>query len=107
MGWAVGAARLMEQMAALPPGGRDDLAPGFVVSAAVLRHLQADSAAAGGVVAGRVAGCPPPGGVRPVGRALPRSAAEVGAHRLTGGAWSRSTAWAAGAGRAPVATPAR
>lgn len=40
--WAVGAARLMEQMAARPPGGPDDLAPGFVVSAAVLRHLQAD-----------------------------------------------------------------
>ena len=27
---------------ALPPTGPDDLAPGFVLSAAVLRHLQAD-----------------------------------------------------------------
>ena len=29
-------------MAGLPPTGPDDLAPGFVLSAAVLRHLQAD-----------------------------------------------------------------
>ncbi len=41
-GWTRGAARLREQLAALPPAGPDDLARGFVVSAAVLRHLQAD-----------------------------------------------------------------
>jgi phenylacetic acid degradation operon negative regulatory protein len=40
--WARGAARLQEQMEALPPTGPEDLAPGFVLSAAVLRHLQAD-----------------------------------------------------------------
>ncbi len=40
--WAGEATRLVEQMAALPPTGPGDLAPGFVLSAAVLRHLQAD-----------------------------------------------------------------
>jgi phenylacetic acid degradation operon negative regulatory protein len=40
--WARGAGRLQEQMDALPPTDPDDLAPGFVLSAAVLRHLQAD-----------------------------------------------------------------
>jgi phenylacetic acid degradation operon negative regulatory protein len=40
--WAGSAAALQRQMAALPPSGPDDLAPGFVLSAAVLRHLQAD-----------------------------------------------------------------
>ena len=29
-------------MSTLPPEGPDDLAPGFVLSASVLRHLQAD-----------------------------------------------------------------
>jgi phenylacetic acid degradation operon negative regulatory protein len=41
-GWARGAADLSEQMGSLTPIGPDDLAPGFVLSAAVLRHLQAD-----------------------------------------------------------------
>jgi phenylacetic acid degradation operon negative regulatory protein len=41
-GWAGVAAGLQEQMAALPPTGPGDLAPGFVLSATVLRHLQAD-----------------------------------------------------------------
>jgi phenylacetic acid degradation operon negative regulatory protein len=41
-GWSDGARRLLHQMAQLPPGGPDDLAPGFELSAAVLRHLQAD-----------------------------------------------------------------
>jgi phenylacetic acid degradation operon negative regulatory protein len=40
--WAGETAGLMGQMAALPPTGPEDLAPGFVLSAAVLRHLQAD-----------------------------------------------------------------
>jgi phenylacetic acid degradation operon negative regulatory protein len=41
-GWARAATRLGEQMEALTPTGPADLAPGFVLSAAVLRHLQAD-----------------------------------------------------------------
>jgi phenylacetic acid degradation operon negative regulatory protein len=41
-GWARGAAVLQDRMAALRPAGPDDLAPGFVLSASVLRHLQAD-----------------------------------------------------------------
>jgi phenylacetic acid degradation operon negative regulatory protein len=40
--WAARAAELLEELAARPPGGPDDLAPGFELSAAVLRHLQAD-----------------------------------------------------------------
>jgi phenylacetic acid degradation operon negative regulatory protein len=41
-GWTRRAAELADQMDSLPPTGPDDLAPGFVLSAAVLRHLQAD-----------------------------------------------------------------
>ena len=42
-GWTRGAARADgRRLAALPPTGPDDLAPGFELSAAVLRHLQAD-----------------------------------------------------------------
>jgi phenylacetic acid degradation operon negative regulatory protein len=41
-GWAEVASGLRERMAALPPTGPEDLAPGFVLSAAVLRQLQAD-----------------------------------------------------------------
>jgi len=41
-GWAGGAARLHRRMEAMPPTGPGDLAPGFVLSASVLRHLQAD-----------------------------------------------------------------
>jgi len=41
-GWMEEAGRLSGQMGALAPAGTDDLAPGFVLSAAVLRHLQAD-----------------------------------------------------------------
>jgi phenylacetic acid degradation operon negative regulatory protein len=41
-GWAGRAHELLARMAALPPDGPDALAPGFVLSAAVLRHLQAD-----------------------------------------------------------------
>lgn len=41
-GWAAGARGLMEEMAAAPTESAGDLAPGFVLSAAVLRHLQAD-----------------------------------------------------------------
>jgi phenylacetic acid degradation operon negative regulatory protein len=41
-GWVRGAVELADQMGSLPPTGPDDLAPGFVLSAAVLRHLQAD-----------------------------------------------------------------
>jgi phenylacetic acid degradation operon negative regulatory protein len=41
-GWPRVAEGLQAGMAALPPTGPDDLAPGFVLSAAVLRHLQAD-----------------------------------------------------------------
>ncbi len=41
-GWARSATDLQERMVALPPTGPDDLAPGFVLSADVLRHLQAD-----------------------------------------------------------------
>ncbi len=41
-GWADRAAELLQSMSTLPPEGPDDLAPGFVLSASVLRHLQAD-----------------------------------------------------------------
>ncbi len=40
--WARGADRLEEAMHALPPTTPEMLAPGFVLSAEVLRHLQAD-----------------------------------------------------------------
>ena len=40
--WADRADRLLEEMAALPPEQPQALAPGFELSAAVLRHLQAD-----------------------------------------------------------------
>ncbi len=40
--WAAKAAGLRRQMDGSDPSGPDDLAPGFVLSAAVLRHLQAD-----------------------------------------------------------------
>jgi phenylacetic acid degradation operon negative regulatory protein len=41
-GWAKRARQLLADMAARPTRRPDDLAPGFVLSAAVLRHLQAD-----------------------------------------------------------------
>ena len=41
-GWATGAEGLRRRMEGLPPTGPADLAPGFVLSASVLRHLQAD-----------------------------------------------------------------
>jgi len=41
-GWARSAGVLADRMAARPTRGPDDLAPGFTLSAAVLRHLQAD-----------------------------------------------------------------
>ena len=41
-GWAAGAERLRQRLATLPPVGDDMLAPGFVLSASVLRHFQAD-----------------------------------------------------------------
>ncbi|HEY1282659.1 MAG TPA: PaaX family transcriptional regulator C-terminal domain-containing protein [Acidimicrobiales bacterium] len=41
-GWALGAERLRHRLAALAPVGDDMLAPGFVLSASVLRHFQAD-----------------------------------------------------------------
>jgi phenylacetic acid degradation operon negative regulatory protein len=40
--WSTRADRLLHEMAALPPEEPQALAPGFVLSAAVLRHLQAD-----------------------------------------------------------------
>lgn len=40
--WATGARRLIGAMAAAPPVAAEDLAAGFVLSASVLRHLQAD-----------------------------------------------------------------
>ena len=40
--WADGADGLRQRMGSLHPSGPDDLAPGFVLSAAVLRHLQSD-----------------------------------------------------------------
>jgi phenylacetic acid degradation operon negative regulatory protein len=40
--WAVRALELLAEMAARPPHDAGDLAPGFTLSAAVLRHLQAD-----------------------------------------------------------------
>jgi phenylacetic acid degradation operon negative regulatory protein len=40
--WAARAEHLVRQLDALPPALPSDLAPGFVLSAAVLRHLQAD-----------------------------------------------------------------
>jgi len=40
--WAAGAERLRQRLAALPATGDDMLAPGFVLSASVLRHFQAD-----------------------------------------------------------------
>jgi len=41
-GWSVGAEDLLASLGALVPEGPDALAPGFELSAAVLRHLQAD-----------------------------------------------------------------
>ena len=41
-GWAVRARALRAALDAGPTGGPEDLAPGFALSAAVLRHLQAD-----------------------------------------------------------------
>jgi phenylacetic acid degradation operon negative regulatory protein len=41
-GWAADADALAHRMAIHPTRGPDDLAPGFTLSAAVLRHLQAD-----------------------------------------------------------------
>jgi phenylacetic acid degradation operon negative regulatory protein len=41
-GWADEARRLLECLGALEPVGPEQLAPGFVLSASVLRHLQAD-----------------------------------------------------------------
>jgi phenylacetic acid degradation operon negative regulatory protein len=40
--WAGRAGELLDRLHALAPDGPDALAPGFVLSAAVLRHLQAD-----------------------------------------------------------------
>jgi phenylacetic acid degradation operon negative regulatory protein len=40
--WATRAGELLAALAARAPSGPEDLAPGFVLSAAVLRHLQAD-----------------------------------------------------------------
>jgi phenylacetic acid degradation operon negative regulatory protein len=41
-GWAQRARDMAGRLEELPPTGPDDLAPGFELSAAVLRHLQAD-----------------------------------------------------------------
>ena len=41
-GWARRAEVLLGDLDTLPPASPADLAPGFVLSAAVLRHLQAD-----------------------------------------------------------------
>ena len=41
-GWARHARKLLAALDALPPDGPEALAPGFMQSAAVLRHLQAD-----------------------------------------------------------------
>lgn len=41
-GWAAGARDLLGRLATVRPEGSAALAPGFVLSAAVLRHLQAD-----------------------------------------------------------------
>jgi len=41
-GWATEARRLLGRLDEFEPAGPTDLAPGFVLSAAVLRHLQAD-----------------------------------------------------------------
>jgi phenylacetic acid degradation operon negative regulatory protein len=41
-GWAVEATSLLRELRALPVDGTDALAPGFVLSAAVLRHLASD-----------------------------------------------------------------
>jgi phenylacetic acid degradation operon negative regulatory protein len=40
--WARHADELLDELRALVPDGPEALAPGFVLSAAVLRHLQAD-----------------------------------------------------------------
>jgi phenylacetic acid degradation operon negative regulatory protein len=40
--WSAEARRLIDRLAMLPPDGPDALAPGFILSAAVLRHLQGD-----------------------------------------------------------------
>ena len=41
-GWSLRARSLVTELHASPTRGPDDLAPGFMLSAAVLRHLQAD-----------------------------------------------------------------
>jgi phenylacetic acid degradation operon negative regulatory protein len=40
--WSGEARHLIDRLAMLPPDGPDALAPGFILSAAVLRHLQGD-----------------------------------------------------------------
>jgi phenylacetic acid degradation operon negative regulatory protein len=42
VGWCAGDEELLAELHALVPEGPDVLAPGFELSAAVLRHLQAD-----------------------------------------------------------------
>lgn len=51
--WAARARDLLGQLDALPPRHRSDLAPGFVLSAAVLRHLQSDPLLPDELVPGR------------------------------------------------------
>ena len=58
----------------LDPRGPADLAPGFELSAAVLRHLLADPLLPDGAAAGRVAGSRPASGLRPLGPAVPAGA---------------------------------
>lgn len=49
-GWAARSRRLLAEMAARPTTGPEGLAPGFVLSAAVLRQLQADPLLPDGLV---------------------------------------------------------
>lgn len=48
--WSAVATGLLDELASVRPSGPDDLADGFVLSAAVLRHLQADPLLPGGLL---------------------------------------------------------
>ena len=75
--WSQRARDLLRRPRALAPDRPDALAPGFELSAAVLRHLQADPLLPAELLPAGVAGRAPPLGLRRVGRPLPRHAAGV------------------------------
>ena len=84
--WADRADQLLEEMAALTPDRAEALAPGFELSAAVLRHLQADPLLPGELLPAGLARRAPAGRLRPLGRPLPDHVARL-EPGLTQAAW--------------------